>query len=211
MVGRNLQAWSNVRVLALATARNCSGTDPLACDQIRFDDNPFVIVWFMSHAPPAANICMQSMISLTIANMRPVIDRGRKINWGATSGDYAVFRPGPPDELYNRLRKLRIGLPGQRVLDLGTGVMARTYSRRGADVAGIDIAPEQIDEARRLASAEQLTIDFRVAPAEEPPFADRSFEVATANQCFHYFDQERVFAALRRILVPAGRLVMSRP
>src|SRR5262245_45815238 len=106
--------------------------------------------------------------------MRPVIDHGRTINWGATSGDYAEFRPGPPDEFYDRLKALGIGLPSQRVLDLGTGtgVIARALARRGSSVSGIDIAPGQIKEARRLADAEELYIDFRVAPAEEPPFAD---------------------------------------
>lgn len=140
-----------------------------------------------------------------------MIDHGRSINWGATSADYAAFRPGRPDGLYDRLQALGIGLPSQRVLDLGTGtgVIARALARRGSIVTGIDIAPEQIEEARRLADAEHLPIDFRVASAEEPPFADRSFHVATANQCFLYFDKERALAALRRVLVPGGRLATS--
>jgi SAM-dependent methyltransferase len=120
-------------------------------------------------------------------------------------------RSGPPSEFYDRLRAHGIGLPEQRVLDLGTGtgVIARAFARRGARVAGIDISPGQIDEARRLAAAQQLEIDFRVAPAEEPPFADHSFDVATANQCFLYFDAERALRAVRRILSPGGRLVTS--
>jgi SAM-dependent methyltransferase len=143
--------------------------------------------------------------------MRPVIDRGSKVDWGATSSDYASFRPGPPDELYNRLQALGVGLPRQRVLDLGTGtgVVARALARRGSVLAGIDIAPAQIAEARRLADAEKLQIDFRVASAEDPPFANHSFDVATANQCFLYFDQERMFVSLRRLLIPGGRLATS--
>jgi len=143
--------------------------------------------------------------------MRPVIDHGRTIDWGATSGDYAAFRTGPPDALFDRLQALGIGAAGQRILDLGTGtgVMARAFARRQSTVAGIDVAPEQIEQARRLAALERLRIDFRVAPAEEPPFADRSFDAATANQCFLYFDRERVLAALRRVLVRGGRLVVS--
>jgi SAM-dependent methyltransferase len=143
--------------------------------------------------------------------MRPIIDHGRTIDWGATSGDYAAFRPGPPEELFDRLQALGIGVPGQRILDLGTGtgVMARAFARRGSSVAAIDIAPEQVAAARRLAEAEALRIDFRVAPAEEPPFADHGFDAATANQCFLYFDRKRALAALRRVLVPGGRLVTS--
>jgi SAM-dependent methyltransferase len=143
--------------------------------------------------------------------MRPVVDHGIAIDWGATSADYGAFRPGPPDELYDRLQALRVGVAGQRILDLGTGtgVVARAFARRGCTVSGIDVAPKQIEAARRLAEPERLRIDFRVAPAEEPPFADRSFDAATANQCFLYFDRERALAALRRILVPGGRLVTS--
>jgi len=143
--------------------------------------------------------------------MRPVVDLGRTINWGTTSSDYAAFRPGPPDEFYDRLRALGIGLPRQRILDLGTGtgVVARSLARGGSIAAGIDIAPEQIEQAMRLSAAEQLQIDFRVASAEDPPFANHSFDVATANQCFLYFDHERTLATLRRLLVTGGRLVTS--
>lgn len=143
--------------------------------------------------------------------MPPMIDDGRPINWGETSGDYVAFRPGPPDELYTRLQALGVGLPGQRILDLGTGtgVMARALALRGARVAGIDIAANQIEEARRLAESQGLEIEFRVAPAEEPPFAGHSFDVATANQCFLYFDAPRTLAALRRVLRASGLLVTS--
>lgn len=143
--------------------------------------------------------------------MRQKIDDGRPIDWGDTSEDYATFRPGPPEAFYDVLKALGIGLPGQSVLDLGTGtgVIARAWAQRGAVVAGIDIAREQIDQARRLAQLAGLQIDFRVAPAEDPPFSDHCFDVATANQCFLYLDPDRTLSSLRRVLVPGGRLVTS--
>jgi len=139
------------------------------------------------------------------------IDHGRAVDWGRTSQDYAQYRPGPPEALYARLRALGIGLPGQRVLDLatGTGVVARALAGAGAVVTGIDIAPEQIEQARRLALAEGLQVRFEVAAAESPPFPPHSFDAATANQCVPYFDKPRMLAALRRLLVPGGRLVTS--
>jgi SAM-dependent methyltransferase len=144
-------------------------------------------------------------------DMRSKIDHGRRIDWGSTSYDYALFRPGPPQEFYDRLHALGIGLPGQRILDLGTGtgVLAREFARRGALACGIDVARRQIEEARRLSAPLRLDIDFRVAPVEEPPFADHSFDSATANQCFLYFNKARTIAALRRVLVPGGRLIIS--
>ena len=143
--------------------------------------------------------------------MRPTIDDGRSIDWGATSPDYALYRSGPPDELYVRLQALGIGLPGQRILDLGTGtgVVARALAHRGAIVTATDISPGQIEEAKKLAARDGLVIDFQVAPAEEPPLGDHQFEVATANQCFLYFDKQRTISGLRRVLVPGGRLMAS--
>lgn len=139
------------------------------------------------------------------------IDGGQPFDWGRTSGDYATHRPGPPDSLFERLALFGVGLPGQRVLDLGTGtgVMARGLARRGARATGIDIAANQIAEARRLAAGEGLDMAFAVAPAEAIPFPPASFDAATANQCWIYFDKPRVLAELARVLVPGGLIATS--
>jgi 2-polyprenyl-3-methyl-5-hydroxy-6-metoxy-1,4-benzoquinol methylase len=139
------------------------------------------------------------------------IDEGRVIDWGKTSTDYARHRPGPPDSFYRKLAALDVGLPGQRILDLGTGtgVLARQFARQGARVAGIDISEAQIDAARRLASEEHLEVDFHVAAAEELPTGDASFDVITANQCWLYFDKQRTLAECKRVLAENGLLVMS--
>ncbi len=138
-------------------------------------------------------------------------DAGRPIDWGRTSADYARHRPGPPRSLYDKLNALGVGLPGQRIVDLGTGtgVLARELARRGCAAAGVDVSSEQVATARRLARGEGLDVDFRVASAEETPFDAASFDVATANQCWLYFDRARTIPELRRILVPDGLLVVS--
>lgn len=135
-------------------------------------------------------------------------DAGRTIDWGRASDDYAAFRPGPPDDFYEKLAALGIGLRGQRILDLGTGtgVLARRFARQGARAAGIDISARQIEAARRLAAAEGLAIEFRVAPAEATSFPDASFDAVTANQCWLYFDAPRAIAEARRV-APGGRLM----
>lgn len=141
---------------------------------------------------------------------RPV-ESNRPIDWGKTSSDYSKHRPGPPESFYERLRILGVGLPGQHILDVGTGtgVLARRFAENGAHVAGIDIAEGQIEAARQLAKDQNLTIDFRVSPAERTPFADRAFDVITANQCWLYFDKPKMIREVIRLLKPGGVLMTS--
>ena len=137
-------------------------------------------------------------------------DGDRAIDWGRTSADYARFRAGPPDSFFAKLAALDIGLPGQRILDLGTGtgVLARRFAKQGATSAGVDIAAEQIAAARRLAEEEGVAVDFRIAPAEATGFPDARFDVVTANQCWLYFDAPRAIAEAHRV-APGGLLMVG--
>jgi SAM-dependent methyltransferase len=139
------------------------------------------------------------------------IDGGRSIDWGRTSSDYAVYRPGPPDSFYQRLQALGAGLAGQRVLDLGTGtgVVARQLAAQGCIVAGIDVSAVQIATADQLAASDAVPAGFAAARAEHIPFRAASFEVVTANQCWLYFDAALAIAEVRRVLAGGGVLVTS--
>src|SRR5690349_13993872 len=111
---------------------------------------------------------------------RAEFDNGRDIDWGKTSEDYAKYRPGPPLSLYKMLQAHGVGLPGQRVLDqgTGTGVFGRQLAKQGCQVVGTDISANQIEVAEELARKDGLSnIEFKVSPAEVNPFEDRSFDV----------------------------------
>ena len=137
------------------------------------------------------------------------IDHGREFDWGRTSQDYARYRPGYPRSFYERITSLGIGLPGQRVLDLGcgTGNLAREFARRGCKVTGVDISEVQIAAAKRLSAEEGLIGDFLVRPAENTQLSGRSFGVISAAQSWLYFDRDRIVAEVKRLLVPGGRLM----
>lgn len=139
------------------------------------------------------------------------VDHGRTIDWGSTSKDYAEYRPDPPHSFFARLRALGVGLPGQRILDLGTGTgaLARAFAAQGAQVTGTDIAEGQIEAAREMAREQGLEIRFETAPSEEIPFPQSSFDIVTANQCWLYFDLARTIPEVLRVLDEGGLLVTS--
>jgi SAM-dependent methyltransferase len=97
-------------------------------------------------------------------------DGDRIIDWGKTSRDYATYRPGPPPDFYRRLAALGVGLPQQRVLDLGTGtgVVARQFALQGAHVTGVDVSEEQIAAARELAAEENVRHLCESKPTNSP-------------------------------------------
>ena len=118
------------------------------------------------------------------------IDEGKAFDWGKTSKDYAEFRDIYPDIFYRKIADRGLCINGQRVLDLGTGtgVLPRNMYRYGAEWTGTDISPEQITQARLLAAAQKMKIDFQAVSAENIDYPPGSFDVITACQCFWYFD-----------------------
>jgi SAM-dependent methyltransferase len=104
-------------------------------------------------------------------------------------------------------------LPGERVLDLGSGSGMDVFaaaSRVGPNgsVTGVDITPEQLAKAERLRRDEHVR--FRAARIEELPFEDQSFDAVISNGVVNLSaDKRRVFAEAARVLRPGGRLALS--
>src|SRR5215475_1376277 len=111
------------------------------------------------------------------------IDEGHAFDWGKTSHDYAMYRPGYPASFYTVLQAMGIGIAGQDILDLGTGtgVLARTFAKQGAHVTGIDIAAAQIVAAQQLAAQEHLDIRFDTCAAEDAAFPPQSFDIISGG------------------------------
>ena len=130
------------------------------------------------------------------------------MDFGKTAADYGKHRLGFPEEMFARLERLGVGLPGQRVLDLGTGTgtLARSLALRGCKVSGIDPAAAMMETAQELDRLAGVSIAYRVGKAEATGFADGSFDVITAGQCWHWFDRAAAAAEAMRLLRPGGFL-----
>jgi ubiquinone/menaquinone biosynthesis C-methylase UbiE len=97
-------------------------------------------------------------------------------------------------------------------LDIGCGEghNTRLLARRGARISAIDIAEDFIGHARRAEVETPLGIDYRVASAVELPFADATFDFATAFMSFMDIPETaRVITEAARVLKPGGFLQFS--
>ena len=138
------------------------------------------------------------------------IDAGKAFDWGRTSEEYAKYRDIYPEKFYKKIVDRGLCTEGQKVLDIGTGtgVLPRNMYRYGADWTGTDISPEQIEQARILADAAGMKIDFQAVSAEAVDFPAGTFDVITACQCFWYFNHELVMPKLAELLKPDGKLLI---
>ena len=138
------------------------------------------------------------------------IDAGKAFDWGRTSEAYAKYRDIYPELFYKKIVDRGLCTAGQKVLDIGTGtgVLPRNLYRYGADWTGTDISPEQIEQARILADAAGMKIDFQAVSAEAVDFPAGTFDVITACQCFWYFNHELVMPKLAELLKPDGKLLI---
>lgn len=130
-------------------------------------------------------------------------------DFGLTAGDYGQFRAGFPVELVDRLLAMGAARPEDRALDLGTGTgtLARLLAPRVRSVLGTDPAEALLEQARSLGTPDNL--NYETGVAEETGFADETFDLVTAGQCWHWFDADRAAEEIKRILVPGGRLVIA--
>src|SRR3569623_1150436 len=102
--------------------------------------------------------------------------------------------------------------PGLSVLDVacGTGVVALTAAREGANVQGLDLTPELVVRARGNAALLGLDTPFTEGDVESLPFPDATFDVVLSQ--FGHMFAPRPDVAIRemlRVLRPGGTIAFS--
>lgn len=105
--------------------------------------------------------------------------------------------------------------PGATVLDLacGTGFTARAAAARvgpAGRVSGADVNEGMIRVARERAPRMYPDIEFTVAPADNLPYEDATFDAIVCQQGVQFFpDLDAVLVETARVTRPGGRFVAT--
>jgi SAM-dependent methyltransferase len=109
------------------------------------------------------------------------------------------------------VRFARIGR-NHKVLDVGcgTGVVAITAARTGADVTGLDLTPKLLERAREHSRIAELGVLWKEGDAEQLPYPNGTFDVVV-SQFGHMFAPraEVATAEMLRVLKPGGTLAFA--
>lgn len=107
-------------------------------------------------------------------------------------------------------------LPGQTVLDLGSGagldsLLAARMAGPTGKVVGVDLCPEMTGKARRNAELlDQRNVEFVEAGVEKVPLPDGSVDLVISNGVLNLCpDKPAVLKQAFRVLRPGGRLQMA--
>lgn len=135
---------------------------------------------------------------------------GRAAAFSTTADAYAAtMAPALEPVAREVVRRARL-LPGERVLDLGTGTgtAAGLASGDGRSVTGLDAAPGMLEIARRT----YADLDFIEADFTAIPLPDASFDAVLAVHALLFAgDPIATLAEWLRVTRPGGRLSLSVP
>jgi ubiquinone/menaquinone biosynthesis C-methylase UbiE len=114
---------------------------------------------------------------------------------------YAGFRPHYPAELFDYLATLVP--PSSTVWDCacGNGQATLDLAVRFHKILATDASREQIGSA-----STRPNVHYSVALAEQSGLPDKSVGLVTVAQALHWFDFDRFFAEVKRVLIPGGVL-----
>lgn len=120
-------------------------------------------------------------------------------HFSGVAADYARFRPGYPAALFDWLAARTPGHDFAWDCGCGNGQASVPLAERYRRVAATDASARQIELA-----PPQPRIEYRVAPAEASGLPDHSADLVTVAQALHWFDFDRFYTEVERVLKPGG-------
>ena len=99
------------------------------------------------------------------------------------------------------------------ILDVGTGtgilIEQVLLKNKSAYLFGIDISPEMVKKAKRKFQGKN-NVTIALGSANKLPYKDNSFEFVTcANSFHHHPDSIQSLKEMKRVLKPAGKVILS--
>jgi ubiquinone/menaquinone biosynthesis C-methylase UbiE len=133
--------------------------------------------------------------------------------FGERAAFYATSESHTEQAVLDRVVALARPEPHMAVLDVATGAGHTAFALAPyvARVVATDITPEMLAQAECLRSERGLmNVEFRPADVHALPFEDGAFDVVTCRRAAHHFARiNDALAEMRRVLRPAGRLVID--
>ncbi len=120
-------------------------------------------------------------------------------SFGAQAEVYAKARPHYPSELFDWIASQAPNREAVWDAGTGSGQAAISLARRFTHVHATDISQEQIEKAPRRAN-----ITYGVAQAHNSGLADGSQDAITVATALHWFDFEKFWAEVARVMRPGG-------
>ena len=119
------------------------------------------------------------------------------------AAEYAKHRPRYPDRLFDWLATLVQERQQAWDCATGNGQAACALASRFDCVIATDASEKQI----KCAAPNQRVV-YRVAPEEQSGIASRTVDLVTVAQAVHWFDLEKFYQEVRRVVKPQGVLAV---
>lgn len=114
--------------------------------------------------------------------------------------------------MYEEIVRRVMGLPGDKILDLGCGngnIIRMLQEKRKAEYCGVDISEAMIREAEKRVGK---GAEFKAADVVSVPYGDDTFDIIICNASFHHYtDPDAALEEIKRVLKPGGTLVLGDP
>ncbi len=126
-----------------------------------------------------------------------------KDNFSGHASDYARYRPTYPDALFAFIYEQLSHFGAAWDCGTGNGQVAIRLAERFDQAYATDLSANQLAQAPQRAN-----ITYRVQSAEEDWFDGQQFDLVTVAQAIHWFDFEKFYAVVNRVLKPDGLLAV---
>jgi ubiquinone/menaquinone biosynthesis C-methylase UbiE len=127
-----------------------------------------------------------------------------KDHFSKQAAEYAKFRPRYPKKLFRYLPTIAPGTELAWDCATGNGQAAVALAEVFDRVIATDASEKQIGNAEP-----HSRVEYRVAPAEESGIGAETIDLITIAQALHWFELERFYAEVRRVLKQEGVIAAS--